>query len=151
MVYVGGEQPLASTFRLTKETLPTVWELSVKCWPLPLHAIMRGRGCVTVFRLRKKSLLLYLETEEWLLLHGGPRQFFPVPCLRESSRLHHADLDLLHVEAALLQSLADQNKPHSGVMRNAVLRCQNLHVRYTNIYTFIQSYRSDIQQLQCVL
>jgi len=96
---------------------------------------MRGRGCIIVFRLGKKALLLYLETEEWLLLHGGPHQFFPVPCLRESSHLHHADLDLLHVEAALLLSLVDQNKPHSGVTRNAALRYKNLRVRYTNIYS----------------
>jgi hypothetical protein len=80
-------------------------------------------------------LLLHLETEEWLQLHGGPRQFFPVPCLRESSRLHRANLDSLHDEAALLQLLADQNKLHSGVMTNAVLRCKNLHVQYTSIYS----------------
>jgi hypothetical protein len=92
-------------------------------------------GFVIVFRLRKKSLLLYLETEEWLLLLGGPRQFFPVPCLRESSRLHRADLDLLRDEAALLQSLADQNKLRNGVTRNVVLHCKNLHVQYTNIYS----------------
>jgi len=124
-----------------KETLSTVWKLCVKCWPLPLHATMRGTGHVIVFRLRKKSLLLYLETEEWLLLHGGPRQFFPVPCLRESSRLHHADLDLLHVEAALLQLLADQNRPHSGAMRNAVLRCK---ICMSDIQTFTVPIRTHL-------
>lgn len=86
---------------------------------------------VSKFKKKKRARRRYLETGEWPLLHGALRQFFPVPCLMESSHLHRADPDLHHDEAALLQLLDDQSKLHSGVTMIAVLQWVNLLYQYT--------------------